>query len=370
MRNSADAPPGLTKRIDLNLGPSCNLKCRFCYYIKDVKRDIRAKDLLNSACKRLIRYYYRHGMEVLEFTGGEPTIRNDLFELAEYARQTGFKKISIITNGIKLADAGYARELAACGAGDFLFSVHGSTAQIHDYATCVRGSFKSLLRAIENLQKMNAAVRCNSVVTGTNIRDIYARAELFMSLGIDTVNFIMFNPIEQAECSEGANYFKYSDAAPHLKKVIDDTRGFFKKITIRYMPLCVMPGYENYIQNVQQVHYDHDEWDYYLRARVREPYWKWIGGVITGFMLLPRKKLWLKWGMDHARHAAIMEAHTILHKTKLGPCKNCAYRFICGGVWKKYARRYGGSELKTVEGPLVLEPWHFMTDNQRAENYC
>jgi len=346
------------------MGYSCNLRCRFCYYFKDLKLRNRNRDLTTEECKRRIRHYHRCNMKVLEFTGGEPTIRGDLFELARYARESGFSKISIITNGIRLADFNYARELVNSGIGDFLLSLHGSSAQIHDFVTGTEGSYESLLKAVQNLSRLSVRIRFNSVVTGLNLYDVYARAKLFKELNIQIVNFIMFNPIEQAKFCEEGNFLRYSGAAAQLKKVIDDFGNSFDKLTIRYMPLCAMGGYENYIQNVHQVHYDHDEWDYYLRSYIREPRWKWLAGILIGLILLPRKRQWLAWGIGHARHAAILQAHSWLNKSKPIQCRRCRYGFICGGVWKEYARRFGTSELKAVSGEFVLRPWHFLSDRR------
>jgi MoaA/NifB/PqqE/SkfB family radical SAM enzyme len=343
------------------------MKCRFCYYINDVRARNRDKDLTTGECRRLIRHYRRLAMETVEFTGGEPTIRKDIFELADFARREGFKKISVITNGVRLADPDYAARLVDSGINDFLFSLHGSTSRSHDSTTCLPGSFDLLLKAVGNLNKLKAKVRCNSVVTGKTLDDIYARAKLFCDLGVKTVNFIMFNPIEQAASSEEDNFFRYSQAAPRLRSVIDDFAKGFRKLTIRYIPFCLMEGYERHIQNVHQVHYDHDEWDYYLRTRIRQPRWKWLAGVCLGLFILPGKGRWLRWGVDHARHAAILEAHSWLNKHRFDKCLTCSYGFICGGVWKQYACRFGSDELKPKAGPLILEPWYFMDDSQRAE---
>lgn len=342
------------------------MKCRFCYYIDDVTARNRDKDLSTASAKELIVAHYRRKLKVIEFTGGEPTIRKDLFELVTFAREIGFSKVSIITNGLRLADQSYAKKLVDCGVSDFLFSLHGSTAAMHDFVTRVNGSYDLLLKAIQNLISLEVRVRCNSVITGSNLKDIYARAKLFCGLNVKTVNFIMFNPIEQAKSSGEDNFFRYSSAAEHLKNVVDDFSAFFKKLTIRYMPLCQMKGYEQYIQNVHQVHFDHDEWDYYYRSYVREPCWKWLGGLFTGLMLLPAKRMWLKRGMTQALHAAILEAHSFLHKHKFTVCRKCSYGFICGGVWKEYALRFGPDEFRNVPGSLILDPWYFMNESQRA----
>jgi MoaA/NifB/PqqE/SkfB family radical SAM enzyme len=331
-----------------------------------VKARNRDKDLSTDECKALIRAHFAAGMEVLEFTGGEPTIRRDLFELVRFAKETGFVTVSVITNGLRLAEPAYARELVTAGVSDFLFSIHGSTPEKHDAVTNVPGSHALLLRAIANVQGLAAKVRCNSVITGANQDDIYARAELLSGMGIRTLNFIMFNPIEQALESDERNFLRYSGAAAALKKAIDDFGPSFAKFTVRYMPFCLMRGYEAHIQNVPQVQYDHDEWDYYLRSYIREPLWKWLGGLAVGSVTLPHKGAWLRRGWDHFRHAAILQAHTVLHKSRPAQCRGCAYGFICGGVWKEYARRYGGGELRAEEGPELSDPWHFMTPAQRG----
>lgn len=360
-------PPRLTRRIDLNTGPLCNLRCEFCYYIKDVQTQNRQKNLTTKECKKLILYYKTLGMEILEFTGGEPTIRSDFFELVTFAKQTGFKRISLITNGICLSDKNYVKNTVDSGVSDFLFSVHGSKTYIHDKITKVPGSYDKLIQAVKNLQNYNVRIRFNSVITGNNLADIRPRAELFYQLGVKTVNFIIFNPLEQTDFGDESNYCRYSECATVLKKVIDDFGESFEKFTIRYMPLCCMTGYEKHVQNVHQVHYDHDEWDYYIRSRVRESFLKWFAGLLIGVLVLPEKRKWIQWGVDHLKHAGILQAHTVLNKYKPKKCKNCKYGFICGGIWRKYFNKYGDSELITQEGELIIEPWYFMPDNQRAE---
>lgn len=362
-----DLTPPITRRIDLNVGYSCNMRCHFCYYRNDIAARRRDRDLTTDQCKHLMDYHRRCGMEVLELTGGEPTIRKDLLELIDYARKTaGFRTVSMITNGVRLADAAYARDVVAAGASDFLFSLQGSTAAMHDGVTALSGSFERLLRAIENLLPTGVRVRCNSVVTGENLPDVRDRAGLFRRLGVPVVNFILFNPIEQAHQADETNFLRYSDAARALGDVIQAHGASFAKLTIRYMPFCIMPDSLPYLQNVHQVHYDHDEWNYYQRARIREPRWKWLGGVAYGLAVLPGKGVWHRRGWEQTKHAAILEANSRLKKCRPPACRRCRFGFICGGIWREYARRFGDGELKSQAGELLLDPWRFMTAAHRA----
>jgi MoaA/NifB/PqqE/SkfB family radical SAM enzyme len=347
----------ITKRIDLNLGYSCNARCKFCYYVTDVTSRNRDKDLSTEEARHVLKRHRRRGMEVVDLTGGEPTIRKDIVELVRYAkRELGYRHVGLITNGIRLRNREFAAHLVEAGADDFLFSLHGSLPGMHDEMTGVPGSFDKLIRGVQNVKDLSARVRANTVVTGENFTDIHNIAKIYSEMGVETVNFILFNPIEQAMDADLSNQVRYGDAAVELERVIEDFGGSFNKLTIRYMPFCVMPGRTSHIHNVHQVHFDTDEWNYYYRSRVRENVLKWLCGLAVGFALLPDKPFWLKRGFWFAKHAAILEAHSFLHKVRTDKCKRCAYRFVCGGVWKEYYRRIGDSELTPFEGEILVDP--------------
>jgi len=78
----------LTRRIDLNLGYTCNINCRFCYYQNSMHDGTSAgrKDLSTQDAKRWLLFFRRKGLDAVDLTGGEPTIRRDIVELIAYAR--------------------------------------------------------------------------------------------------------------------------------------------------------------------------------------------------------------------------------------------------------------------------------------------
>lgn len=93
----------------------CNLNCPVCF----TRTEGNPEPELSFAelCHLLDRYKDREGAGApLEFCGGEPTVRDDLPALAEYARSIGFDYIQLNTNGIRLAeDAAYAKALKDAG---------------------------------------------------------------------------------------------------------------------------------------------------------------------------------------------------------------------------------------------------------------
>jgi len=351
----------ISKRIDLNLGYSCNQNCKFCYYQKSKYH--ANVDLNTDDAKKLLRFYKKINMETVEFTGGEPTVRKDLIELANYAKNLRFRSISIITNGFLLADGNYLRKLIEAGIDDFLFSIHGPTPEIHDYLTSLSGSFDKTLQAIKLALNFNVKVRTNTTVTGTNYKYLDTLVGLLINLKIKTINLIFFNPIVEADKSAADIWVNYSSVVSILKNIVERSQKHHTKLTIRYFPLCLLPGYEQYITNMPQIQYDPDEWNYLIRTGVRE------GTIISslalalGILLLPGKRKYPFTDWKTTKHEGIIKFLEFKNKTKPSPCKKCSYNLICGGLWKSYNIKMGDKDLAPIPGRRITDPLHFILKN-------
>jgi MoaA/NifB/PqqE/SkfB family radical SAM enzyme len=351
----------LTSRVDINVGYSCNERCKFCYYIQTVHDRKKEKDLPTDEVKRQIAYIRGRGIEVLDFTGGEPTIRPDLLELIRYAKGLGFKSLSMITNGIRMAQPDYTKACVEAGIDDFLLSIHGNDASVHDRVTEIPGSFDKVVLAAKHLQKHPVKTRVNCVVSGYNYKTPVETLALFHSLGIQTANFILFNPIVEADWrSDPTLNVAYSDAAPYLKQAINLYRDKIRKITVRYIPLCLMQGYESYVTNMPQLQYDPDEWDYLIRTGIREGKAIAAAALWIGMALYPFKKRLMEKGWNAYKHEGIKHFLQIKNKVYGPECKKCSYKGVCDGLWKQYAEWKGFDELKAVAGPRIADPTHFM----------
>ncbi|MBI5657438.1 MAG: radical SAM protein, partial [Geobacter sp.] len=124
-----------TRRVKIVTGLKCNIRCVFCYYRDNLNAPNRS---ITEICDD-IRYAYRHGIREIDFSGGEPTVHHDLANLITEAKSIGMKKVCVITNGWRLAEAGYLHSLRNAGLDEVLFSVHGSSALIHDELTGTPG---------------------------------------------------------------------------------------------------------------------------------------------------------------------------------------------------------------------------------------
>jgi MoaA/NifB/PqqE/SkfB family radical SAM enzyme len=360
----------LTERVDINIGYSCNEQCRFCYYLKSVKAKERDKDLSTEQAKKVIDYIWSRGIKILDFTGGEPTIRKDFIELVIYAKERGFKSLSLITNGITLSNKDYAKRVVDAGIDDFLFSLHGSTPIIHDNITGFKGSFDLMLKGINNIIEIKKSqpitYRSNTVVCGLNYDNTLDSLSLLDSMGFETVNFILFNPIVEANSSDAELNVKYSKAAPYLIDGIDKYGKKIKKISVRYIPFCLMPKHEKYVTNMAQIQYDPDEWDYLVRTRIREGRIISFAALCLGTIMLPKSKRLLQLGCNQMKHEGIKKFLEFKNKVKGKVCKDCSYEHICDGLWREYAKWAGFEELRAVQGPKIYDPVHFLKENENV----
>ena len=93
----------------------CNLDCPICYTIN--KND-HAHNLSKEDMQKIIDHLLEDHKEIdiINFTGGEPTLHSQLPEFLEMCRAAGIRRLTISTNGIKLLDETYVRKLAALDA--------------------------------------------------------------------------------------------------------------------------------------------------------------------------------------------------------------------------------------------------------------
>lgn len=97
--------------VVLEVTERCNLHCRYCFAGESSHMHPSFESLL-SKMKRFVK----PGKTLVQLSGGEPTMRNDLPELAAAAKALGCKYVQLNSNGIRLAnDEGYVKKLADAG---------------------------------------------------------------------------------------------------------------------------------------------------------------------------------------------------------------------------------------------------------------
>jgi mycofactocin biosynthetic radical S-adenosylmethionine protein MftC len=160
-----DAPICLTWELTY----ACNLSCVHCLSSSG-RRD--PAELTTGECKRVIDTLERMQVFYVNIGGGEPTVRQDFWELVDYAtaHHVGVK---FSTNGVKITPSVAAR-LAASDYVDVQISLDGATAAVND-AVRGAGSYATAMRAMENLSDAGfRGFKLSVVMTRQNIPQLDA----------------------------------------------------------------------------------------------------------------------------------------------------------------------------------------------------
>ena len=160
---------------------ACALKCLHCRAEAQYRRDPR--ELTTEEGKALIREIRDLGAPLLVFTGGDPLMREDLFELAEYAKGQGLI-VSLTPSATPRVTEKAMRRAMEVGLDRWAFSLDGSTAEIHDAFRGTSGSYDLTMRAIGMLRKLGMPLQINTTVSRYNLDDLPDIARLLEEMGI------------------------------------------------------------------------------------------------------------------------------------------------------------------------------------------
>ena len=171
---SKQTPP--CRLIAWEVTRSCNLACKHCR--AEAHPNPYEGELSTEEAKRLAATFNQTGKPIVIFTGGEPMLRPDVYELVSLVKASGLT-CAFSPNGT-LIDGEKARRLAECGVDRCSISIDGATAASHDSFRGVPGAFKASMAGIECLKKSGVPFQINTTVTRDNLasfKDIFNLCE-------------------------------------------------------------------------------------------------------------------------------------------------------------------------------------------------
>jgi 12,18-didecarboxysiroheme deacetylase len=167
-----------------NLTQRCNLSCAHCYSKSDW--DCRTSELSAHQAKGLLKDLAQFGCPVVLFSGGEPLLREDIFELIQYSSGLGLRT-GLSTNGT-LITSQTARMLRDCGVAYVGVSLDG-VAQVHDGFRGSKGAFDRALTGIRRCMEEGIKVGVRLTLHKGNVSQIEPIMELVDREGIQRVCF-------------------------------------------------------------------------------------------------------------------------------------------------------------------------------------
>ena len=155
------------RNLQLFLTRKCNLHCRHCYLSAG---DAMPDEISTDTWKEILHQFAFIGQgNVVTFTGGEPLMHPDFYEIAQEAVEQGLT-VYLLTNGGLIRDKTTAKRLASV-ADVVQVSIDGTTAEINDGIRS-RGSFQGAVDAIKLLLAEKVEVEITTVVMPENTDDL------------------------------------------------------------------------------------------------------------------------------------------------------------------------------------------------------
>jgi sulfatase maturation enzyme AslB (radical SAM superfamily) len=209
-------PPAFLWKLWIYTNYDCNLKCSYCVAKSGPNVPRRALGLENV--KRLVEEAVDLGFEQVFFTGGEPFILNEIYEMLAYA--SARIKTTVLTNAMLLR--GQRVEKLCAIANDTLIvqvSLDGGRPEDHD-AYRGAGTWEKTVEGIRLLQEQGFRVRIGTTETPVNSAHLDTLCEFHRSLGIpDEDHFV--RPLAKRGYSREGLELDMSNLVPEVTANLD-----------------------------------------------------------------------------------------------------------------------------------------------------
>lgn len=301
--------------ISWNSTNQCNMYCDHCY------RDAGAKvadELSTGEAKAMLEEIAKAGFKIMIFSGGEPLMRLDLYELVAYAKSLGLRPV-LGTNGtlITLEAARKLKEAGLMGAG---ISLDSMDEQKHDELRRYRGAFREAIQGMKNCREAGLPFQVHTTVFDWNQDELEAITDFAVEIGAVAHHFFFLVPTGRA-----VNIEEESLRAEAYERVLTRILEKQKQVNIELKPTCAPQfmriakemGMEMRFQRgcLAGTHYCiiSPKGDVQPCAYLNIP----LGNVRD----IPFSQLW-------QTHPVFQELRTLNYK---GGCGTCKYKKICGG---------------------------------------
>lgn len=369
--------PHMGKMIDYDENPfiaiwevtrACQLKCVHCRADAQTRPD--PNELTHEEGIQLIDQIYEMNNPMLVFTGGDCMMREDLFDLAEYAVKKGMR-VSMTPSATANVTKERMEKAKNVGLSRWGFSLDGPTPEIHDHFRGTPGSFDLTLEKIKYLNELDMPLQINTVISRYNYDHLEKMATLVKDLKAIMWYIFLLVPTGRGQedvCITPAEHEKVfrwlydlsktapfdikTTAAQHYRRVVLQQKAREHRIDsseIRYED-TITTDHASMIDGLKRAPKGVNDGNGFI-------FISHVGDVLPSG-LLPIK-------VGNVREKPLKEIYRVSPVLKelrnpdlyKGKCGVCEYRFVCGGSRSRtYAVTgdYLESEPYCVYTPLAL----------------
>ena len=201
---------------------ACMLACKHCRAKAQRKRhpDELTTDEVFSTLNQLAEFGQPYPLIV--FTGGDPLMRDDIFEIVEHATEMGFRT-AIAFSGTKLATKSRLEKLKEAGIARIAISLDGSNPEIHDYFRGVTGTFETSLEILKTARELEISTQINTTVSTYNLLDLPNIMRIGLEHGVVLWDVFFIVPTGRAKTEYMPSAQEFEDVLCWLYDVAKET---------------------------------------------------------------------------------------------------------------------------------------------------
>jgi MoaA/NifB/PqqE/SkfB family radical SAM enzyme/SAM-dependent methyltransferase len=302
----------------IKVGYGCNENCTFCHTL-----EVRHVNGPSEEVEAKIRRARALGHSMVVFSGGEATIRPELWRWAQLTASLGME-LGLVTNGLVLSYPDVVERLLALKLRYVYMSLHGGR---RTHRAVVRAdTFDQAIGALRNLTGKGLDLTVNTVIVRQNVDHLREVVDAVLPFPDAVLKFSMVQP-------KGGGDHLFETLTPRVayaaERVLDAIRYGREKAGpqgLRFahdgLPLCLLPGEESAYDDLKTHHF----------AAMVE-----IGEA--DFFPVDDKD-----------------------KIQPGPCEGCALRGPCPGLFRGYYESFGDSELRPVRGRARSNSFNYVLE--------
>lgn len=168
----------------------CGLKCRHC---RGAARDCDyAGEFSTEECFKTIDALAAFSTPMIILTGGEPLMRDDIFEVARYAADAGCRVVFATCGHLLTGEI--AHRLKVSGVMAVSISLDAATAEKHDVFRGIPGAYKKTVAALGHLKAAGIPFQINTTVSTLNVDELPQILDKAIELGAATMDFFFLVP--------------------------------------------------------------------------------------------------------------------------------------------------------------------------------
>ncbi|MBF0275241.1 MAG: radical SAM protein [Nitrospinae bacterium] len=238
--------------ISWNLTKRCNLKCSHCYLDAEFLNGTGRDTLSTQDCFKIIDQLAEvNPHAILILTGGEPLVREDIYDISSYAEKKGFMVV-LGTNGLLLSEK-VCKKLSENGISGIGISLDSITPDYHDQFRGYEGAWQKTVNNIDNIKKAGIDFQIQMTVTKENRNQLELMAKFAHEKGARVFNIFFLVCTGRGEDVSDLSAEEYEETLTQIYHFHDKFEGMmvrpkcaphFKRITHEIDPQSpLLKGY-------------------------------------------------------------------------------------------------------------------------------